>query len=131
MKKFKNLFQRSVRSKLKNQEIHKNLVRNCLQCILTETEYTFSSQELNYTNTTQNIPYKEYILATELARQKQENQGKKVELHIICSGHTQNFQKPSGGPSGPARPSMEAQTYSEKGLTVTMHSLLDKRVKLT
>lgn len=65
MKKIENLFQQRVRSKLKNQEIHKMFI-----------------PAIKLHNTSQNIPYEKYILATELACQKIEDQGKKSELRI-------------------------------------------------
>lgn len=81
MKKIENLFQQRVRSKLKNQEIHKKFVHNSSQRILTERKSFIPAIKLH--NTSQNIPYEKYFLATELACQKIEDQGKKSELSVL------------------------------------------------
>lgn len=80
MKKIENLFQQRVRSKLKNQEIHKMFVHNSSQRILTERKSFIPAIKLH--NTSQNIPYEKYIMTS-----MSKNRGPRQEVraaHTVC-----------------------------------------------
>lgn len=61
-------------------ETNETWVRNLSQRTLTETEKRILTRGLNFAITRKNIPHEEYILATELACQKIQDQGQKSEL---------------------------------------------------
>ena len=69
-----------------HSEIRKRWVRNLSQRTFTETETSVLSRGLNFSTTPINIPYEDFIVATELACQTITDQGSKAQLRNEVAG---------------------------------------------
>lgn len=92
-------------------------VRNLSQRTLTETEKRVLSRGLNYAITPRHIPHEEYILATELACHKIQDQGKKAELRNTVAGILKKAKLPR---SNVTKEEMKAVDALKKDQTITI-----------
>lgn len=109
LRKLKKIIEKKNNDKHRHPEINEKWMRNLSQRTLTETEKKVLTRGLNYVLTPGNIPYEEYVLATELASQKIQDQGKKAELRNAVAGILKSAKLPVSNISKAERATIDSQ----------------------